>query len=318
MTQFKKYQHVERLGNTAVEGILDGYALIFPKLDGTNASVWKDKSTGKLRTGSRNRVLSAESDNAGFDKFVQESEELKDFFEVHPNLRLYGEWLVPHSIKGYKDDAWRKFYVFDVTQRVVEEVVESIGDPKAGQRGPTSYVPYGEYFVKLASFNIPFLRPILEGENLSIEAIYEAMEKDRTLLRDDENIHGEGVVIKNYSFRNKFHHINWAKVLHEKFKDTHKKNFGQGSERVPQKEELFVTKNVTREFILKEYNKILNEETGFNSKDIPRLLSTIFYTVINEELWDFIKKNKNPTLNFQLVQKLTYNEVRKALPEVFS
>ena len=32
---FTKYQHVERLGTTETDGILDGDVLVFPKIDGT-------------------------------------------------------------------------------------------------------------------------------------------------------------------------------------------------------------------------------------------------------------------------------------------
>ena len=38
--EFKKYQHVERFGNIEVEGIELGKCYIFPKIDGTNASIW--------------------------------------------------------------------------------------------------------------------------------------------------------------------------------------------------------------------------------------------------------------------------------------
>lgn len=38
--KFEKYQHVERLGTVAVEGILDGIVYVYPKLDGTNTSVY--------------------------------------------------------------------------------------------------------------------------------------------------------------------------------------------------------------------------------------------------------------------------------------
>ena len=34
--------------------------------------------------------------------------------EMYPRCRLAGEWLVPHTLKTYKDDSWRKFYIFDV------------------------------------------------------------------------------------------------------------------------------------------------------------------------------------------------------------
>ena len=39
MTEFVKYQHVERLGTDETEGILDGIVYVFYKIDGTNGSV---------------------------------------------------------------------------------------------------------------------------------------------------------------------------------------------------------------------------------------------------------------------------------------
>ena len=37
---FTKYQHVERLGTTETDGILDGDVLVFPKIDGTKRKEW--------------------------------------------------------------------------------------------------------------------------------------------------------------------------------------------------------------------------------------------------------------------------------------
>ena len=55
---FRKYTHVERFGNGAVNGIEVGECYIFPKIDGTNASVWWDDDLLQIRTGSRTRELS--------------------------------------------------------------------------------------------------------------------------------------------------------------------------------------------------------------------------------------------------------------------
>ncbi len=39
--EFKRYQHVERYGNTEVKDIKIGECLVFPKMDGTNSQVYK-------------------------------------------------------------------------------------------------------------------------------------------------------------------------------------------------------------------------------------------------------------------------------------
>ena len=116
---YRSYQHVERLGTTETNGILGGTCYIFPKIDGTNATVWLgDDNT--LRAGSRKRELSLEDDNAGFCAFANRGDNYLVFLRVFPNLRLYGEWLVPHSLRTYRDDAWRHFYIFDVMEETLE------------------------------------------------------------------------------------------------------------------------------------------------------------------------------------------------------
>lgn len=67
---FVKYPHLERFGNSEVEGIEVGITHVFPKLDGTNASLWLEDND--ICAGSRNRVLSKESDNAGFLDFYKQ------------------------------------------------------------------------------------------------------------------------------------------------------------------------------------------------------------------------------------------------------
>ena len=56
---FRKYQHIERFGTMEVEGIELGLCYIFPKIDGTNSSVWLGED-GQIHAGSRKRELSLE------------------------------------------------------------------------------------------------------------------------------------------------------------------------------------------------------------------------------------------------------------------
>ena len=93
---FSKYQHVERLGTTETNGIEMGMCYIFPKIDGTNSQLWFNNG---LQAGSRNRHLEVENDNAGFYNWALKQEMFTKFFDKYPNLRLFGEWLVPHTLK---------------------------------------------------------------------------------------------------------------------------------------------------------------------------------------------------------------------------
>ena len=108
--KFKEYQHIERLGTTVTEDIEFGTCYIFYKIDGTNGQVYLDDK-GNIKAGGRRRELTLDKDNAGFYKYVLQNENIKKYLAKHPNHRLYGEWLVPHSLKTYRQSAWRKFYI---------------------------------------------------------------------------------------------------------------------------------------------------------------------------------------------------------------
>ena len=137
--EFQKYQHIERFGTEEVERIGIGEYYVFPKIDGTNSSVWLED--GEIKAGSRNRELTLDKDNAGFYNAIINDNRIKSYLEANPTHRLYGEWLVPHSLKTYRDDAWRRFYVFDV---YVGEI-------------PMHYVDYKK---GLDEFGIDYINPI--------------------------------------------------------------------------------------------------------------------------------------------------------------
>ncbi|MFA5722507.1 MAG: hypothetical protein WC940_03025, partial [Candidatus Paceibacterota bacterium] len=85
-----KYQHIERFGTDEVDGIQYGTCYVFPKVDGSNGSVWWD---GGLKAANRNRDLSLEEDNLGFYAFCLQNKELISLCQTYPHLVFFGEWL---------------------------------------------------------------------------------------------------------------------------------------------------------------------------------------------------------------------------------
>jgi hypothetical protein len=175
--EFRKYQHIERLGTTETAGIEFGECWVFPKIDGTNASIWIDDS-GVVRAGSRTRELTLESDNAGFYNWIYNDtlDIFDSFFAKNPNKRLYGEWLVPHSLKTYRKEAWRDFYVFDVTEENGEDY---------------RYLTYDEYKPLLEEYGINYIPPICKTINATSEQFYNQLEKNVFLIEDGKGA-GEG------------------------------------------------------------------------------------------------------------------------------
>ena len=85
--EFRKYQHIERFGTDEVRGIEVGTNYVFPKIDGTNASVWLGDD-GQVHCGSRTREITVENDNAGCCKWALEQKRIRDLLTDYPELRL--------------------------------------------------------------------------------------------------------------------------------------------------------------------------------------------------------------------------------------
>lgn len=289
---FKKYQHLERYGTTAVQGINEGSVYIFPKLDGTNASLWWDASEG-LCAGSRNRKLSLDNDNAGFYNWAIKQEVYINFFTDFPDAILYGEWLVPHTLKTYDESAWRHFYVFDVCQ--------------GGK-----YVDYDMYSDELAERDIDYIPALAHYWNPDIDKILSFLDENTYLVKQGV---GEGIVVKNYDFKNKFGDTIWAKIVTAEFKADHGKAFPVTEK--PITEQSIVDQYVTKSLIDKTYAKIENDNAIFTRKQIPQLIETVFYELITEETWNFVKKYKNPTIDFNLLKRLTTEKIKTTLPYLF-
>lgn len=299
---FEKYMHIEKLGNDEVEGVLEGKVSVFPKIDGTNSSLWFED--GIIKAGSRNRELTLDNDNAGFCEFVKGDTRINAFFKENPNCRLYGEWLVPHSLKTYEDSAWRKFYIFDMKYYLHSE-------------SDGSFVPYETYKDVLDKYELDYISPIIVYENATEEKLIQLLDKNTYLIKDGEGV-GEGIVIKNYDYKNKYGRTTWAKIVTNSFKDKNRKAFR--TQLVTLKDTIeknIIDECITKELIDKEYEKIKLDNGGWNGKCIARLLSTVYHCLINEELWNILKKNKNITINFKLLNSFCISKIKEVRQDIF-
>lgn len=326
---FRKYMHLEKFGTDAVQGIELGKTYIFPKIDGTNASVWHipphplvEDDSPVICGGSRQRELSLDKDNAGFLAWLTSWVENYDVvdglavFKDHPaqriynllvekpKLRLYGEWLVPHTFKGYREGTWKKFYVFDVF------------NDETGQ-----YLPYEVYQPLLEAHGIEYIPPLAIVTNGDYTRFLQYLETNKYLC-PDEGEPGEGIVLKNYDFYNKFGDQVWAKIIRQEFKEAHYKAMGAPEHELKINEERIVDTTVSLALIDKEIAKICNlanphETVLWTSKMIPRLLETVFYCVVKEELWDAWKEIGYGTINGKTLKALVINRIKKLKPELF-
>ena len=304
--QFRKYTHIQKLGRDEVEDILSGHVVIQPKLDGSCSLVYS--RNGEIYTGSRTRELEEDKDNAGFDKYIHESDEpriigLRSFVLSHPNYIVYGEWLgscVPYcgkfvgSIKRYLDGGFYIFDVFDVEQ--------------------STYLPYHEWGQMIAVFYDRIVPLIAEFHNPSDKQIENCIEKNGYNL--PEGVLGEGIVIKaEPPYRDKFGNIQIAKIVRDEYKQ--EKSKPKKTYTVGNAEQEFVDKYVTDAFLDKCRNKVLqacgDDEFDYrNKKHMGMFISLTWQDTITENIFDFVKKKK-PVIDFGLLNHLIVSKIRSFL-----
>ena len=297
---FVKYPRVVKIGYDEAEGLLVGECFVFPKIDGTNASVWAEQDG--LHAGSRNRELSLEDDNAGFLARVLDSyltNRLVVALGMQPEWTLYGEWLVPHTLKTYREGAWRRFYIFDVYDRERE-----------------AFVPYDKYMPWLEGLGLDYIPLLEQVTNPSLEHLQKKMMGNTYLVRDGAGV-GEGIVVKRYDFVNRFGRTQWGKLVRNEFKEDNAKVFGHQVVAMKPLEEKIAQGFVTVGRVQKVMAKMRTERDVPMRTRIPELFGRVWHDLITEEMWGILKKHKKAVIDFGKLYHFVVVQVKQCTPELF-
>ena len=294
MAEFKKYMHIERLGAAEVDGIVSRKCYIFSKIDGANGSVWIDQ-TKHIKCGSRNLELSDTNNNRGFTQWVKNNvEKFKKLFTDYPHVaRVYGEWLVPHVIKYYEKSKYENFYVFDVMD---------IND---------TYIEYDSYKPWLEDCDIdyiPLITKITDPVTDDLKRV--ALNDNRFLIQETDTRMGEGIVIKNYEFLNRFKRVCWAKLITADVLKEQKRN--QNDEIKEQQkltvEDKIVEKYVPDHFIDKMIAILVSRDENLKRCDIRK---AIYVEFLKEEAQEFLQAFENARIRPQNLRVKVYAKVDK-------
>ena len=301
---FKPYLHVERLGKTEVDNILNGTVRLTAKLDGTNASVWADKD-GHMHYGSRKREISVEDDNAGFAAWMEsnrlEAQLLIKACQANLHWIIYGEWSVGKvgAIKKYTEQAKDKLWIFDIYDRETEKYL-------TWDELEAALIIYDllRYRVKLlATLTNPTLDDIIKIAN------------ENTFLLEDTGTLGEGVVIRRDNYVNCYGRYAVAKYVREDFRpDTLKvKRIIQAGEI----ERDFINRYITKSELEKAKAKTAlacgEDYVPGNGKFIGMFLNLLWKDILEENIIDFCKRTKNPQIDFAALNGLIKQEGREFL-----
>lgn len=294
--EYKSYQHVEKLGNSEVENILDGKVYLFYKIDGTNGCIFLNDQH-ELDYGSRKRWLKDDLDNQEFKysikKDIELYHDLSDYLINHPKHIIYGEWLVKSTLTTYKDDAWKNFYVFDILDTETN-----------------TYVPYDVYKKEFDSFypHIKYI-PLLACLDNPTEDIVKSYLKDTGKFLIKSGL-GEGIVIKRYDFVNRYGRTTWAKVLTEDYLSVKHSNRTKNSTlKTECKVEYDIAKKFTNEQISKEYNKLVEDKGSWDKQYIGELITRCFIEFWRDN-WEIILNEFHyPIINFKKLKQLCAQKV---------
>lgn len=286
---FKTYHKIHRLGAEENEGILLGKCYIQEKVDGANASIWLEEDG--IHCGSRNNDVTEGSFN-GFVEYAKVHEGITKYLQENLTHRLYGEWLVRHTI-AYDELSYRQFYLFDIeteTGMLEHDKVYEIAD---------------KYSIKT-----PQLFAVLD---------YPSQEQIKEFVGQSTlgNL-GEGVVIKNHKFVSKFGEYSYAKVVTEKFKEDSAITFGGNNKHADAYWEIYcANKYVTPGRVEKIMNKIqptVDKKLGM--ENTARIINTVYHDVITEEIWEIQKKV--PSLNFKKLSGLCQKKAAQTYHELIN
>ena len=276
--EFRSYPKIHRLGKEETDGILDGPVTVQEKIDGANVSIWiKD---GVVRCGSRTREL--EEGFNGFVDAVKANKKLAEWLEQFPTNRLYGEWLVKHTIT-YPDEAYKKIYLYDIfndetetfaPQNIVRAIAEDLG------------LEYPQIFI--------------EDKQDTEEEIKQHVGK--TLVPDAAN--GEGVVIKHNGFVDKWGHHAYAKVVHEQFKEANAIVFGGNNKHSESYWEMYVVNKYCTLGRVRKITQKLQAETEkrLDMEHTTQIAGRCIHDMITEEAWEIF--NKVPKLDNKKLKSL--------------
>lgn len=269
MSEIKKYTNIVRLGHRSTAGVLNegDYITITEKIDGANASFVLNEDGG-VDCFSRNSKVTEENTLRGYFEWVKQN--IKPEL-LNPRYRYFGEWLVPHKIV-YKPEYYSNFYLFNVYD---EELQEYLADDVMRSEA-----------VRLGIKTVPLF---YEGIYISFEHLMSFVGKSDMAVN-----HGEGVVVKNVSYKDRYGKQLFVKLVHEGFIEVQKQKAPKDPNRPTTIEQEFANECLTKARVDKLLYKLVDEgvlNAEFGIEDMGVILKNL-----GSRLYDDILKEESDSL----------------------
>jgi hypothetical protein len=295
MSEIKKYTDIIRLGHTSTEGVLKvgDYITISEKLDGSNASFILN-SENKIDCFSRKIKLSENETLRGYYQWVKNN--IKPEL-LNPKYRYFGEFLVSHKIQ-YKPEYYNQFYLFNVYD---EELEEYLSDEIMRSEA-----------AKLGIKTVPLF---YEGEYISFDHLMSFV--GRSDMAVDR---GEGIVVKNVQYKNKYGNQLFVKLVTQEFTEIQKQKAPKDPNKPLTVEQEFVNTCLTKARVEKELYKLVDEgilELNFGIEEMGIILRNLggrIYEDILKEESEYVPQN----YEVQLLRKAIGSKLPNIVKEILS
>lgn len=310
---FIKYPKVKRLGDEDTDGILFGTVYVQEKIDGANASIWLED--GEIKCGSRTQDVTTKGFN-GLVEYAKSHEGIRKYLEVNRRHRLFGEWLVRHTI-AYKETAYKNFYLFDILIEPEEwnvQTAELVDEQEADRRliRQCKWLTIPEVHTVAKAFEITTPELFTTLVDPTPEALQEYVGK--TTL----GVKGEGICLKNPEFINKWGDRCVAKIVTQEFKEDNAIVFGGNNKH----SETYVEMKMVNEFMtMSRVQKIMNKlepiiGERLDMKHTSRIITTAYHDMFEEEMWAFVKEH--PVIDFRSLRKLAEKKAARIYHDILN
>lgn len=300
MKEIKKYTDIIRYGKSNTNGVIqEGDSItITEKIDGANASFCLDnENINGVSCYSRNTLLSEENRLRGFYDWVLDNVvPIKS--ELDHKYIYFGEWAVSHKIV-YKPEIYNNFYLFSIWD---EEKQEYLSDEVVKSEAK-----------KLGILTVPYF---YEGKYISFEHLMSFVGKSELTLEPNT---GEGVVVKNVKYKDRYNRQVFVKLVSEKFAEVQKQKLPKNPN-VNLKEITLVKSVLTQARVEKLMHKLIDEGllkkdyTIENMGDILKLLGSRVYDDIMKEEGDMFVDYEGANIK-RIVGKNLPNVIKSILKE---
>lgn len=242
------------------------------KVDGSNASIHYDASTGKVRAFSRTQELTNLDPEDRFYGFVEYVDALdKEKLKQYPNYIFFGEWMSQHKVKYRKEfqNIWILYDVYDLQR--------------------DEYLPQEKVRELAQELEVPFIHVVYAGAFVSWNHCRKFMEQTFYTAGEPE----EGIIVKNMTRLNdkNLRAPFYLKIVNERYAEV-KESGKILSEREKEKKQVFdtVARIVTEQRVEKELLKMsdegfLPERFGMEQMNLvaPVIAKRIYADCLKEE-----------------------------------